>query len=205
MTDGSVLGVGSIGAISVAGSDPNVVYVGTGSACPRGNISNGDGMYRSTDAGKTWKHIGLDAAGQIGSVEVHPNNPDLVYVAAVGNLFGPNEERGIFRSRDGGTTWEKVLFLSDKTGFVDLAMDATNPRIIYAAAWRAERKPWTLISGGEEGGLWKTVDGGDNWTKLEGGLHEGLIGRIGRRGLACRPESRVGARRSRRRGRWPLP
>ena len=179
VTDGSVLGVGSIGAISVAHSDPNVVYVGTGSACPRGNISNGDGMYRSTDAGKTWKHIGLDAAGQIGSVEVHPSNPDLVYVAALGNLFGPNEERGVYRSRDGGDTWERVLFISDKTGFADLAIDATNPRIIYAAAWRAERKPWTLISGSEEGGLWKTIDGGDTWTKLEGGLPDGLVGKIG--------------------------
>jgi photosystem II stability/assembly factor-like uncharacterized protein len=178
VTDG-FLGVGSVGALAVAGSDSNVVYVGTGSACPRGNISNGDGMYRSTDAGRTWQHVGLEAAGQIGRVHVHPSNPDLVYVAALGNIFGPNEERGVYRSRDGGATWERVLFVSDRTGFVDLSMDPTNPRILYAAAWRAERKPWTNISGSEDGGIWKSTDGGDTWTKLAGDLPEGLVGRIG--------------------------
>jgi photosystem II stability/assembly factor-like uncharacterized protein len=178
VTDG-YLGVGSVGAVTAADADPNVVYVGTGSACPRGNISNGDGMYRSTDAGRTWSHIGLKDAGQIGQVRVHPSDPDLVYVAALGNIFGPNEERGVYRSKDGGATWEKVLFVSERTGFVDLAMDATNPRILYAAAWRAERKPWTNISGSEDGGIWKTTDGGDTWTKLAGGLPEGLVGRIG--------------------------
>ncbi|HVS62054.1 MAG TPA: glycosyl hydrolase [Thermoanaerobaculia bacterium] len=178
VTDG-YFGVGSVGAITVAASDPNVIYVGTGSACPRGNISNGDGMYRSTDAGRTWKHIGLEAAGQVGRVRVHPSDHDLVYVAALGNIFGPNEERGVYRSKDGGTSWEKVLFVSDGTGFVDLSMDPTNPRILYAAAWRAERKPWTNISGSEDGGIWKTTDGGDTWTKLAGGLPEGLVGRIG--------------------------
>ncbi|HVS14159.1 MAG TPA: glycosyl hydrolase [Thermoanaerobaculia bacterium] len=178
VTDG-YLGVGSVGAIAVADADVNVVYVGTGSACPRGNISNGDGMYRSTDAGRTWQHIGLEDAGQIGRVRVHPGNPDLVYVAALGNIFGPNEERGVFRSKDGGATWEKVLFVSERTGFVDLAMDPTNPRILYAAAWRAERKPWTNISGSEDGGIWKSKDGGDTWTKLAGGLPEGLVGRLG--------------------------
>ena len=136
-------------------------------------------MYRTTDAGKTWTHIGLEDAGQIGRIRVHPRNEDLVYAAVLGNMFGANEERGIFRSKDGGATWEKVLYISDRTGFVDLAMDANNPRVLYAAAWRAERKPWTIISGSEEGGLWKSTDGGDNWTKLAGGLPEGLIGRIG--------------------------
>jgi photosystem II stability/assembly factor-like uncharacterized protein len=168
-------GVGSIGAIAVATSDPNVIYVGTGSACPRGNISVGDGMYKSTDAGKTWKHIGLRQAGQIGEVRVHPENPDLVYVAALGHIFGPNEERGIFRTTDGGETWEKVLYISERVGFVDLAMDATNPRVLYASAWRAERKPWTIIS--EERGIFKSTDGGDNWKKLEGGLPTGMVGK----------------------------
>src|SRR5438093_9054705 len=170
--------VGSIGAIAVADSDPNVVYVGTGSACPRGNISRGNGVYRSTDAGKTWKHAGLRRAGQIGRIRVHPKDHDLVYVAALGNLFGPGEERGVFRSKDGGKTWEKVLFVSNKTGAVDLSMDPTNPRIIFAAIWTAERKPWTIISGSEESGLYKTSDGGDTWTRLSNGLPAGVVGKI---------------------------
>lgn len=177
VSDGFI-GVGSIGSIAVADSDPNVVYVGTGSTCPRGNISVGDGIYKSTDAGKTWKHIGLRQAGQIGRIRIHPTDPDLVYAAALGHMFGPNEERGLFRSSDGGETWEKVLYINEETGMNDLAMDATNPRILYAAAWRAERKPWALISGNEEGGIFKTTDGGDNWEQLEGGLPTGLVGKI---------------------------
>ncbi len=176
VTDG-FLGVGAVGAIEVAPSDVNVVYVGTGSACPRGNISVGDGMYRSTDAGKTWEHIGLRHAGQIGAIVVHPDDPDLVYVAALGYIFGTNEERGIFRSRDGGITWEKVFFLSDRTGFVDIQMDPNNPRILYAGAWRAERKPWTMISGSEDGGIYRSKDGGDTWEKVEGGLPGGIVGK----------------------------
>ena len=168
----------SIGAIAVADSDPNVLYVGTGSACPRGNVSPGDGVYRSTDAGKTWTHIGLREAGQVGRIRVHPKDPLLVYVAALGHIFGPNEERGVFRSRDGGTSWEKVLFASDQAGAVDLAMDARNPRVLYAAIWRVVRKPWALISGGEDGGLYKSTDGGDNWTELTEGLPQGMTGRI---------------------------
>ncbi len=171
--------VGSMGALAVAPSDPNVVYAGTGSACIRGNVSTGIGAYRSTDAGRTWTHIGLDNAGQIGRIRVHPDNPDLVYAAVLGHPFGPNPERGVFRSRDGGDTWENVLFISDSTGAVDLSMDANNPRILYAAMWRAERKPWTLISGALEGGIYKTGDGGDSWTKLTKGLPESLVGKIG--------------------------
>jgi photosystem II stability/assembly factor-like uncharacterized protein len=176
VTDG-FLGVGSIGAIAVAPSDPNVVYVGTGSACPRGNISVGDGVYKSTDAGKTWKHVGLRQAGQIGKIRVHPQNADRVYVAALGQIFGPNEDRGVFRSKDGGTSWEKVLYLSEKTGVVDLSMDPKNPRNLFAAAWSAERKPWTLMSGSENDGIYRTTDGGDTWKKVAGGLPEGVVGR----------------------------
>ncbi|MGH9324375.1 MAG: WD40/YVTN/BNR-like repeat-containing protein, partial [Vicinamibacteria bacterium] len=171
---------GSIGAIAVAPSDPNVIYVGTGSACPRGNVSAGDGMYRSTDAGKSWTHVGLPEAGQIGKIRVHPENPDLVYAAVLGHIFGPNPDRGVYRSKDGGKTWEKVLFVSEKTGAVDLSLDVKNPRILYAGMWRAERKPFTFISGDpEEGGLYKSTDGGDTWTELTEGLPEGATGKIG--------------------------
>ncbi len=135
--------VGSIGSVEVAPSDSNVVYVGTGSASPRGNISTGRGIYKSTDAGKTWKLMGLDTEAQIGKIQIHPGNHDLVYAAVLGNIFGPNPERGVYRSRDGGKNWEKVLFVNDKTGCIDLVMDYTNPRIIYAGMWQAERKPWT--------------------------------------------------------------
>ena len=134
---------------------------------------------RSTDAGKTWQHIGLEKAGQIGRLQVHPRDENLVYAAVLGNMFGPNEERGIYRSKDGGATWEAVLQISQTTGFADIAMDANNPRVLYAAAWRAERKPWSMISGSEEGGLWKSTNGGDDWNKLEGGLPTGLVGKIG--------------------------
>ncbi len=170
---------GSIGAVEVAPSDPNVIYVGTGSACIRGNTSTGHGAYRSTDAGKTWTFIGLPDAGQIGAISVHPANPDLVYVAALGHPFGKNRERGIFRSKDGGGAWEHVLALNDSTGAVDLAMDPKNPRILFAGIWRAERKPWTLISGAMEGGVYRSKDGGDTWEKLGGGLPKGMVGRVG--------------------------
>ncbi len=179
MTDGQVA-TGSVGAIDVAASDPNVIYVGMGESCIRGNVSHGDGVYKSTDAGKTWKNVGLKETRQIGSVRVHPANPDLVYVAALGHTFGPNPERGVFRSKDGGATWQKVLFVDDKTGAIDLAMDPTNPRVLFAGFWQARRTPWSLESGGPGSSLWKSVDGGDNWTKLSGeGLPTGVWGRIG--------------------------
>jgi photosystem II stability/assembly factor-like uncharacterized protein len=179
---------GSIGAIAVAESDPNVIYVGTGEACPRGNVSHGDGVYKSTDGGRTWVNVGLRDTRHIARIRIHPQNPDLVYVAALGHVFGPNEERGIFRSKDGGKTWEKVLFVDDKTGAIDLAMDPTNPRILYAAFWQVLRQPWTLISGGPGSGLYKTTDGGDTWTKLTTGLPQGIKGRIGVAVSPARPD-----------------
>src|SRR5208282_324618 len=136
--------VSSIGSIAVAESDPNIVYAGTGEACIRGNISYGDGVYKSTDAGKTWTNMGLPDTRHIGRVLVHPANPDLVYVAALGHAYGPNEQRGVFRSTDGGKNWEKVLFVSNHAGAIDLAMDRTNPRILFAAFWEANRTPWSL-------------------------------------------------------------
>ena len=170
---------GSIGAIAVAGNDANVVYVGEGSIDIRGNTSMGRGAWRSTDGGKSWKSAGLRAAGQIGRIVVHPSNADVAYAAVLGRPFGRNPERGIFRTKDGGTTWDRILFVNDSTGASDIVMDPRNPRILYAAMWRAERKPWTLISGSLEGGVWRSTDGGDNWQKLAGGLPSGLIGKIG--------------------------
>jgi photosystem II stability/assembly factor-like uncharacterized protein len=180
VSDGQ-LGTGSVGAVAVAESDPNVVYVGMGESCIRGNLSEGDGVYKSTDAGKTWKHVGLHDTRIIGQVRVHPQNPDLVYVAALGHAFGPNAERGVFRSKDGGARWEKVLFVDDKTGAVDLAMDPSNPRVLYAAFWQAVRKPWTMESGGPGSALYKSTDGGDTWTKLadENLPKKSVWGRIG--------------------------
>ena len=178
ITDGQ-FATGSVGAIDVADSDPNVIYVGTGSACIRGNVSPGVGIYKSTDTGRSWSHVGLDDAGQIGRVIVHPTDPDIVYAAVLGHAFGPNSERGVFRTLDGGGSWERVLHVSERTGANEIAMDATNPRILYATMWTAERKPWTMFSGSEEGGIYKTTDGGDNWTKLTAGLPSGMIGRTG--------------------------
>ena len=178
ITDGQI-SVGSIGSVRVAPSDANVMYVGTGSADPRGNISMGKGMYRSTDAGKTWTAAGLEKGGQIGRIEIHPTNSEVVYAAVLGNLFGPNPERGVYRTKDGGKNWERMLFVNDKTGAIDLVMDPGNPRILYAAMWQVQRKPWTLIDGGPDGGVYQSKDGGDTWKKLEAGLPTGVLGRIG--------------------------
>jgi photosystem II stability/assembly factor-like uncharacterized protein len=167
----------SIGAIDVADSNPDIVYVGTGSDGIRSNVIGGRGVYKSTDAGRTWAFIGLRNVGQIGAVIVHPQDPDLVYIAAIGHAFGPSPERGVYRTRDGGANWKKILFVSDSTGAVDLEFAPDNPSEIYAATWRAERKPWTIISGAEEGGIYKSNDGGDTWTPLTSGLPAGLIGK----------------------------
>jgi photosystem II stability/assembly factor-like uncharacterized protein len=170
----------SIGAIAIAPSDPNVIYVGTGEACIRGNIVMGNGVYKSTDAGKTWKYAGLRDTYSIGRMIVHPKDPNTVYVAALGHPFGPNSTRGIFRSRDGGRTWQRVLYVDDKTGGIDIQFDLSNPHILYAGMWQAVRKPWTMESGGPGSGLYRSADGGDTWAKLTGkGLPEGTIGRIG--------------------------
>jgi photosystem II stability/assembly factor-like uncharacterized protein len=180
ITDGQFT-TGSVGAIGVAESDPNVVYVGMGEVPIRGNVSHGDGMYKSTDAGKTWKKIGLAETRHIGRVRVHPTNPDVVYVAALGHTFGPNEQRGVYRTRDGGVTWQKILDRGPKAGAIDLILDPSNPRILYAGFWEVYRKPWTLESGGPNSGLWKSTDGGDTWTDLskKPGMPKGLMGKIG--------------------------
>lgn len=170
-----------IGAITVAPSDPNVVYVGTGETNMRSNITPGDGVYKSTDAGKTWKHIGLNDTQFIGSIVVDPDNPDIVYVAAMGHAWGDNKERGVFRSTDGGKTWSKILYVDEKTGAIDLVMDPNNSRILYAAMWQAYTRSWTVSSGGPGSGIYKSTDGGDHWTNItrDPGLPKGVIGKIG--------------------------
>ena len=171
----------AVGAVAVAASDPSVVYVGTGEACIRSNVSHGDGVYRSTDGGRTWAHLGLADTRHIARVRVDPRDPDRVYVAALGHAFGPNETRGVFRSRDGGATWEHVLYVDADTGACDLAMDPHNPRILFAGMWHGRRTGHGLTSGSERGGLWRSTDGGDTWTALRGapGLPDGIWGRIG--------------------------
>jgi photosystem II stability/assembly factor-like uncharacterized protein len=170
--------VGTIGAVAVAESDHNVVYVGTGEAPIRGvTTSHGDGVWKSTDAGKTWTHLGLKKSGQISKIRIHPTNPDIAYVGVQGQIWGPSEERGVFRTVDGGKTWEQVLKVGPRTGATDLRMDPTNPRVIYAAMWNHGRKPWFIHSGGTDGGIYKTTDGGDSWSKLGGGLPE-MVGKV---------------------------
>ena len=172
---------GSIGAIAVSESDPNIIYAGGGEKTVRGNVSFGYGVWKSEDAGKTWTRAGLNNSRHIGRIRIHPADPDVVYVAAMGNLFGPGEERGVFRSRDGGKSWEKVLFVSDEVGAVDLTFDPTNPRILYATTWRVLRTPYSLESGGEGSGIWKSTDRGDTWTELSRapGMPKGDLGIIG--------------------------
>ncbi len=168
---------GSVGAIAVSDSNPRVVYAGTGTACPRTNVSPGVGVYRSDDGGETWVHAGLRDAGQIGRIRVHPRDPDLVYAAVLGHASSPNATRGVFRSRDGGRSWQKVLFISEGTGIADLAIDPADPRVLYAASWSYERKPWAFENGSTDGGIFKSDDGGDTWTRLAGGLPSGVLGR----------------------------
>lgn len=179
VSDGQIA-TGSIGSIDVAETNPQIVYVGTGSAAIRSNVIIGRGAYKSTDAGRTWQFIGLREAGQIGSIVIHPENPDIVWAAALGSPFGPNEERGVFKTTDGGTTWKKTLFVNDETGARDVAVNLSNPREVYAGMYRGFRKGWDIISGGPstEGGIYKSMDGGETWKKLEAGLPSPLIGKI---------------------------
>ena len=173
-------GTSSIGSIAVAASNHNIVYVGTGEACIRGNISHGDGVYRSLDGGKTWKNLGLRDSRAIGKVIVNPMNPDIVFVAALGHPYGPNAERGIFRTSDGGKTWEKVLYKDENTGGIDVAFDPHNPNIIFGALWQARRTSWSMDDGGPGSGLYRSNDGGTTWKRLEEhGLPKGPYGKIG--------------------------
>lgn len=169
----------SIGSIAIAPSDPNVVWVGTGESFIRSNVSLGNGVYRSTDAGRTWTHLGLDLTGRIARILVDPADPDVAFAAAVGTGYGPQQERGVFRTRDGGKSWEQVLFVDENTGASDLAMDATNPRTLFAGMWPIEIKTWGRWSGGPGGGVYVSRDGGDSWTKIEGhGLPDPPLGKV---------------------------
>ncbi len=179
----------SVGALAIAESDPNVIYVGMGESTIRSNVSHGDGVYKSTDGGRTWTHCGLTETRNIGKVRVHPANPDLVYVGAFGHAHGPNPERGVYRSKDGGATWEHVLFRSPEAGVVDLALDPTNPRILYAAFWEGVHRAHELVSGGPGSGLFRSTDGGDTWEEIsrKPGLPQGLLGRMGIVASPARP------------------
>jgi len=180
VTDGKIRS-SSVGAVAVAPSNPDVVYMGMGEAELRGNIMQGDGVYRSADGGKTWQHVGLEATQAIAKIRVDPNDADVAYVAALGHPFGKNPERGVFRTRDGGKTWQKVLYRDDGTGAIDVELDPSDAKTLYAALWEAGRTSWTMWSGGPGTGLFKSTDGGDHWTELtrNPGLPAGVDGKIG--------------------------
>jgi photosystem II stability/assembly factor-like uncharacterized protein len=180
VTDGQITS-SSVGAVAVSESNPDIVYIGTGETELRGDIIQGDGVYKSTDGGKTWKPSGLADTQTIAKIRIHPSNPDLVYVAALGHPYATNPERGVLRSRDGGRTWEKILFRNDRTGAIDLVFDPKNPQVLYASLWEVFRTPHSLSSGGPGSGLFKSTDGGDHWTELtkSPGLPKGIIGKIG--------------------------
>lgn len=187
ITDGQVP-LGSTGSIAVADSNPNIIYLGTGSDGVRSNVSTGRGVYKSIDGGQTWTFAGLYNAGQIGAVRIHPTNPDVVWVAAVGDIFKPNPERGVFKTTDGGRTWKKVLFVSDTVGAMDVELHPFNPFIVYAWMSRLERKPWTIISGSREGGFYKSTDGGETFKKITTGLPNELIGKGNLAVTSARPD-----------------
>ena len=187
-TDGAIIwtpvfdkeGTSSIGSLAVANSNSNVIYAGTGEACIRGDISEGDGVYKSLDGGKNWKNVGLHDSRAIGKIIIHPTNPDIVFVAALGHVYGANTERGVFRTLDGGKTWEKVLYKDEHSGGIDVAFDPKNPNILFAALWQTQRTPWSMSNGGPGSGLYRSTDGGTTWKQLhEHGLPKGPYGRIG--------------------------
>jgi photosystem II stability/assembly factor-like uncharacterized protein len=172
----------SVGAVAVSESNPELVFIGTGETCIRGNILPGDGVYRSRDGGDTWEHVGFGESHGISKIRIHPTNPDIVYVASFGKYSAPSQERGVFRSTDGGDTWERVLFRDDQTGAIDIALDRTDPDVLYASLWQAYRKEYTMSSGGPGSGMFKSTDGGDSWTEMTrnpGMPSEGVVGRIG--------------------------
>src|SRR2546423_430253 len=182
--------IASIGAVAVAPSDPNVVYVGSGEADMRSQISYGNGMYKSADAGKTWAHIGLEGTRQIGRIIVDPKNANVAFVAALGHAYGANPERGVYRTRDGGRTWDKILFKNENVGAIDLQFDPTNSQIVYATLWNTRRPPWSIYppSYGPGGGIYKSTDGGNIWQPIMNGLPTEGTGRIG---LAVTPTNRM--------------
>ena len=172
--------VSSIGSLAVSASNPNIIYLGTGEANIRGNVAAGNGIYKSTNAGKTWQHV-WNQQGQIGTMIVHPTNPDIAFAAVLGRAFSPNPERGIYRTTDGGKNWQRVLFKDPDTGASDVCFDPSNPNILFAGLWQARRRPWELISGGPGSGLYQSQDGGDTWKQLTGkGLPEGIWARMRR-------------------------
>ncbi|HEX3868148.1 MAG TPA: hypothetical protein VHV78_15400, partial [Gemmatimonadaceae bacterium] len=186
ITDGKVP-LGSTGSIAVSESDPNIIYLGTGSDDIRSNVSTGRGIYKTTNGGQTWQFVGLYESGQIGAVRIHPTNPNVAWVAAIGNAFKPNHERGVFKTTDGGKTWKNVLFVSDSTGAADIELNPSNPDIVYAWMWHGERKPWTIISGAREGGFYKSTDGGEHFTKITNGLPTELVGKANLAVTAANP------------------
>ncbi|MDZ4729255.1 MAG: hypothetical protein SH820_04860 [Xanthomonadales bacterium] len=181
--------VAAIGDFALAPSDQRIIYVGTGDSKPRGNVSHGNGVYRSDDSGQTWRHLGLEATRHIGRVAIHPENPDIVFVSAVGSMFGDNEERGLYRTADGGVSWQQVLFVDSATGAYDITFSPDNPELLYASMWQLRRKPYDLTSGGPGSGIYRSTDGGKNWTLLSGrGLPEGVLGKIGIAVTLANPE-----------------
>ena len=180
--------ISSIGSVAVASTNPNIVYVGSGEANIRGNVGEGNGIYRSLDGGKNWDHV-WQAEGQIGTIVVHPDNENVIFAAALGSPFGPGPARGVYRSTDGGKSWQRVLFVDNDTGASDVAFDENNPNILFAGMWQTRRKPWTMQSGGPGSGLYMSRDGGDSWKKLEGkGLPDGIWGKVGVRVAASEPD-----------------
>ncbi|MEO5816207.1 MAG: glycosyl hydrolase, partial [Gemmatimonadaceae bacterium] len=181
VTDGQLTSA-SVGAVAVSESNPDIVFIGMGETCIRGNIMPGDGVYKSADAGKTWTHVGFKDSDGISKIRIHPTNPDIIYVASFGKYAVPSKERGVFKSTDGGKTWKNVLYRDDKTGAIDISIDATNPNVLYAAMWEAYRKEYQMSSGGPGSGLFKSTDGGEHWTEItraKGLPAAGVVGRIG--------------------------